>query len=87
MDLSSELLSQFAKVTNDNTKKKSEVTVYGTVSIQDGKPYVKLDGSDLLTPVLTTVDVVDGNRVSVLFKNHTATVTGNLSSPAARTGQ
>lgn len=85
MSLSSDLLSEFAKITNDKTKTKSEVTVYGTVSIKDGKPYVKLDGSDLLTPVLTTVDVVEGNRVSVLFKNHTATVTGNLSSPAART--
>ena len=84
MSLSSDLISQFVKITKDDTKKQTESTVYGTV-VYDGKPYVKIDGSDLLTPVTTTTDVQDGERVTVLIKNHTATVTGNISSPAART--
>lgn len=84
MSLSSDLISQFVKATNDTSKTKTAATVYGTV-VYDGKPYVKLDGSDLLTPVATTTDVKDGERVTVLIKDHTATVTGNLTSPAART--
>ena len=84
MDLSNDLISQFVKITNDNTKKTaSEVTVYGTVVESNGVNYVKIDGSDLLTPVETTTDMVDGERVTVMIKNHSATVTGNISSPAA----
>lgn len=84
MSLSSDLISQFVKATNDVEKPKSETTVYGTI-VYDGKPYVRIDGSELLTPVSTTTDVDDGERVTVLIKDHTATVTGNLSSPSART--
>lgn len=86
MALSSDLISQFAKITKDNTKTKSEETVYGTIVEYNGSPYVKLDGSELLTPIRTTADAKDGERVTVMIKDHTATVTGNLSSPSARTG-
>lgn len=85
MSLSSELISQFVKATKDNKKQPSEATVYGTTVEYDGGIYVKLDGSDLLTPVSTTADTKAGERVTVMIKNHTATVTGNISSPAART--
>lgn len=84
MSLSNDLISQFVKATKDTTKTPSETTVYGTV-VYDGRPYVKLDGSDLLTPISTTTNVKDGERVTVMIKNHTATVTGNISSPSART--
>lgn len=84
MSLSSDLISQFVKVTNDKKQKPTESTVYGKVVEYDGSKYVQLDGSELLTPVSTTVDAEAGERVMVLIKNHTATVTGNLSSPAAR---
>jgi hypothetical protein len=53
----------------------------------DGTLCVKLDGSNVLTPVAhlsTTADVAENERVSVLIKNHTATITGNTSSPAAK---
>lgn len=81
MGLSNDLLSQFAKVTNDTSKKKKETsTVYGTVVEGGG---VKLDGSDIVTPVSTTVDMKAGDRVIVMIKNHSATVTGNLNDPAA----
>lgn len=84
MALSSDLISQFVKETNNSKKESNETTVYATV-VYNGKPYVKLDGSDLLTPISTTADVKDGERVTVMIKNHTATVTGNISSPSART--
>ena len=85
MALSHDLISQFAKVINNDKKAKSESTSYGTTVEYNGSTYVKLDGSDLLTPVETTADTKPGERVTVLIKDHTATVTGNLSSPAART--
>lgn len=85
MSLSSELISQFVKITNDKTEQKKETTVYGKVVKYNGKNYVQLDGSDHFTPMTTTVDAKPGERVAVLIKNHTATVTGNISSPSART--
>lgn len=85
MSLSNDLLSQFAKVTNDRSKKKEETVVYGTAVEYNGSIYVKLDGSDLVTPMKSTTDAKPGDRVRVTIKNHTATATGNLSSPSART--
>lgn len=85
MVLSSDLVSQFVKSTKDTSTKQTETTVQGTTVMYDGKLYVRLDGSDLLTPVSTTTDANPDERVNVLIKNHTATVTGNISSPAART--
>lgn len=83
MSLSNELISQFVKATRDTQKTPSESTVYGTV-MYDGRPYVLIDGSATPTPVTTTADIRDGERVTVMIKNHTATVTGNTSSPSAR---
>ena len=85
MELPKNLISEFVKVTNNTTKTKTETTVYGSIVKDSGLTYVKLDGSDFLTPVSTTADTQDGERVTVLIKNHTATVTGNITSPAART--
>ena len=83
MALSSDLVSEFAKITNDGKDAKKEVTVYGTISVQNGINYVKLDGSDELTPVVSTVSVKDGERVIVTLKQHQAVVTSNLTDPAA----
>lgn len=94
MALSHELISQFAKIVKEDKKQSSETTVYGTVVTDgNGNKYVKLDGSDQLTPLSdderpsadsTTTSANAGERVSVLIKNHTATVTGNISTPSAR---
>ena len=86
MDLSNDLISQFVKITNDDKKKNSESTVYGTVVEYNGEMYVKIDGSDLLTPVETTADFKPDERVTVMIKNHSATVTGNITSPATNEG-
>lgn len=85
MDLSSELISQLVKVTKDEKTADNGSTVYGTIVEYDGKRCVKLDGSDQITPITTTTDALPGDRVAVLIKNHTATVTGNITSPSART--
>ena len=94
MALSHELISQFAKIVKDNKKQSAESTVYGTIVTDgNGNKYVKLDGSDQLTPLTdnerpsadsTTASANEGERVSVLIKNHTATITGNVSSPSVR---
>ena len=86
MSLSSDLISEFVKVTKDDEKPKNETIVYGTTVVYDGSTYVKLDGSELLTPVSTTSSTKDGERVTVMIKDHTATITGNMSSPSARSG-
>ena len=84
MGLSHDLISQFVKVTNDRKTEKKETIAYGTAVELDGKKYVRLDGSDMLTPVSSTADAEANERVTVLIKDHTATITGNASSPAAR---
>lgn len=84
MALSVDLISEFVKATNDKTQEKNESIAYGTIVEKDGEKYVMLDGSDLLTPAAMTADALPGERVTVLLKNHKATVTGNISSPSAR---
>lgn len=83
MNLSSELVSQFAKLTKAE-KTKGEQIAYGTIVKQGDNLYVKLDGSNSLTPMSYTVDMLPGERVMVTIKNRTAIVTGNITSPAAR---
>lgn len=84
MSLSSNLISQFAKITNDTSKREKGTTITYATAIRRGDiMYVKLDGSDVLTPVSSTVSVRDGERVTVMIKNHIATITGNITSPAA----
>ena len=83
MALSTDLISQFVKVTKDEAKDNKGSTVYGEVVKYNNKDYVKIDGSDLLAPVSSSSIVVDdGERVAILIKDHNATVTGNITSPA-----
>ena len=84
MALSHEVISQFAKLVDNKPKKDEGVTVKGTYKTIGDIEYVQLDGSDVLTPVESTVEAKTGERVQVLIKDHFATVTGNISSPAAR---
>lgn len=98
MGLSNELISQFAKITNDKkTSRIDEVTLYGEVIEYEDSICVKFDGSEEITPVTTVVEkdedgnvinykygaasVKTGDRVSVNLKNHSATITGNLTDP------
>ena len=87
MGLSYDIISEFVKITNDNKEKPKEGTVYATVVSSSGGKYVKIDGSDLLTPMDTTADIEDGERVTLTIKDHKAIVTGNVTSPSASTSK
>lgn len=83
MDLNSILVSEFAKITNDNKETVNEgATVYGTYRVDGDGAYVQIDGSDTRTPVTTTSEARNGDRVTVLIKNHRAIITGNLTDPS-----
>ena len=86
MGLSYDLISEFVKITNDKKEKPKEGTVYATIVGSGDAKYVKIDGSDLLTPMDTTTDIEDGERVTVMIKDHRATVTGNITSPSVSSG-
>ncbi len=83
MALSNDLISQFVKATKQPGHDNKETLVYGTVVEKGDKLYVKIDGSDMMTPASSTVNVKEGDRVTILLKNHSATVNGNISSPSA----
>lgn len=83
MALSHDVVSQFAKMVNKPEEKKEE-TVKGTFKLINGESYVQLDGSNIYTPVTSTVEAEDGDRVNVLLKDHAALLTSNITSPSAR---
>lgn len=87
MDLNNDLLTQFAKVTTFNTKDKDTTTVRGTIYIVEGRNYIRLDGADTssLTPVETTVELNDGDRVIAVIKDHNIIITGNETNPSVGT--
>ena len=83
MAISKKLISDFAKLTKPEIKDEG-TEVNGTFKVIGGVEYVQIDGSDILTPVSTAVEAVEDERVVVLIKDHAATVTKNITSPAAR---
>lgn len=88
MPLSNELISEFVSVTADQVDVKPDgSTAYGTIVVYEEEKYVQLDGSDILTPFTSTTELEDGDRVMVLIKNHSATVTGNLTNNSASSGR
>lgn len=83
MDLSNDLISSFVKITNDTGTKETEKTIlYGVATKQGEDVYVTIDGSEIATPVETTVEVNNGERVVLTIKDHKAVITGNITSPA-----
>lgn len=83
MALSKDVMSQFAKAMVLKQESK-EATLNATYKKIDGKEYVQLDGSDILTPVTSSVVAETDDRVKVIIKDHAATVIGNITSPSAR---
>lgn len=89
MALSTDLISQFAKITKDDTKTRHETIVYGKAIVEGDNVFAQIDGSEIWTPVSTTIaikstDKEAGERVNILIKDHVATIIGNTSSPAAQ---
>lgn len=91
MPLTNDIISQFVKITETKKTKKKEVFAYGEITKVDTsgdtpKYYVKLDGSDIETPVSDfTSEINTAQRVIVMIKNHAAIVTGNITSKSTST--
>lgn len=82
MELSDVIIKNFVKVVNNESTSQNGDLLYGTAVVKDEVLYVKLDGSEVLTPVNSTMRANDGDRVTVIIKNHSATITGNLTAPS-----
>lgn len=85
MGLPSDLVTKLVKVTHDRGQENTNFTVYGTVTTDGTRNYVKIDGSDISTPIESTVEISEGDRVRVEVKNHIATATGNITDPSIGT--
>ena len=85
MSLDKKVIKDFVAAVNKKEETKTPTILTGTVHREGGTVSVKIDGSESLTPVSTVINVEDGERVTVIIENHKAMITGNLSSPAART--
>lgn len=84
MKLPDNLISEFAKTTNDTPKNQNRnSSVYGTTVVENGQKFVRLDGSEILTPMTEGTDAQDGDRVLVNIHNRQATVIGNITCPAS----
>ena len=84
MSLDKKVIKDFVAAVNKKEETKTPTILTGTVHREGGTVFVKIDGSESLTPVSTVINVEDGERVTVIIENHKAMITGNLSSPAAR---
>ena len=84
MQLPRSLLKAFAEITNNSSKESSTKTsVRGTAVVVDNDKYVRLDSSNILTPISEATDIQNGDRVLVSIENHRATVIGNYTCPAS----
>lgn len=81
MSIDRSILSEFIKATNDN-KETKQTQIYGTVVTKGNTKCVKIDGSEIVTPVRSITDIKDDERVMVSIKDHMATVTGNMTNPS-----
>jgi hypothetical protein len=84
MSLDKKVIKDFVAAVNKKEEMKTPTILTGTVHREGGTVFVKIDGSESLTPVSTVINVEDGERVTLTIDNHKAMITGNLSSPAAR---
>jgi hypothetical protein len=83
MALSQDLITQFAKLTVEPKDTNKAEIVKGTYKKVGDIEYVQIDGSEIWTPVKSTVNATAGDKVKVEIKNHIATITGNITNPSA----
>ena len=81
MELSRSILKEFATVTNGIERPEKTIYLRGTIKSSGDSQYVRIDGSESLTPISEIVDVKEGDRVLVTIENHQATIIGNLTKP------
>ncbi len=82
MAISKELANRFFKSVNEK-EKSLEQFVFATVVSQNSSNFIKIDGSEMLTPALATIEIQNGDRVKVSIKDHKAIIVSNISSPSA----
>ena len=85
MELPGKVLRDFATVVAEASSERSKKgeTAFGTVVVENNEFFVRLDGSEELTPVAKAMDAIAGDRVVVAVRNHMAVITGNITSPAS----
>lgn len=81
MELSRHILKEFADVSRGVERDDKTQYLRGTIKCSGEAKYVRIDGSESLTPISEIVDVKDGDRVLVTIENHEATILGNLTMP------
>lgn len=88
MEISKDLIRDFVSITENEKQSTNKKVLYGTVEkVEDGVPYVKIDGSDVSTPAVSEAVSKVGDRVTLSIENHTAVINGNLSyTPDGRIG-
>lgn len=73
------LIQRFLAATHDKHKETTERTYYGTISGNG----VILDGSNRVTPIANNgAEYVNGDRVEVTIKDHTAVISSNFTKPS-----
>lgn len=73
------LIQRFLAATHDKHKETTEKTYYGTISGNG----VILDGSNRVTPIANNgAEYVNGDRVAVTIKDHTAVISSNFTKPS-----
>ena len=90
MELQDELIKSFTQaIKPSGGEKSSEKTVYAEVARIDRNEQtgeevikIKIDGSELETPVTSMVKVGVGDRVFATIKDHSVVITGNISWPS-----
>lgn len=84
LNLAAEFADAIVPKAKEARKTNSGAVYYGTVTRKtDSQTFVTLDGSTEETPVVLANKAEEEDRVSVIFKNRKAVVTGNLSRPAS----
>lgn len=84
--LSSDVVQEFAKTIIGEEYTEKTKNIYGKIVKKEGKYYVRLDGTDTLSPLSTSVELEDGDRVLLQFHNRELTAIGNITAPgSART--
>lgn len=86
-DVSSFILKQFTNALDVEETTDEGVVVEGIAAEYEGKMYVRINGSDLLTPITSSVvGIKDGDFVKVRIKNHQASAEGNVTTPSTGGG-
>lgn len=75
------LVKDFVEIANAKEENRSDELLYGTAKLVGEEYYVQLDGSEVLMPFESSIDVTDNDRVCVKIVNNKAYIDTNMSVP------